>query len=59
MKVNNPHDKFLKETLSNLDTTQDFLTNYLLAEIMGIENLKTLAPQKDSYINEKLEENFF
>ena len=29
MKIQNPHDKFFKETMGNLETAKDFLTNYL------------------------------
>ena len=58
MKINDPHDKFFKETLSNVATAQDFLTNYLPTDIMEIVNLHSLEPQKDSYINKNLEEHF-
>lgn len=58
MKVQNPHDKFFKETLGNVSTAKDFLTHYLPDNIMKIINVNTLEPQKDSYINKNLEESF-
>lgn len=58
MKVQNPHDKFFKETLGNISTAKDFLTNYLPDNIMKVIDVNTLEPQKDSYINNNLEESF-
>ncbi|SMB91825.1 Putative transposase, YhgA-like [Desulfonispora thiosulfatigenes DSM 11270] len=29
MKIQNPHDKFLKKTFSNIEVTRDFINNYL------------------------------
>lgn len=58
MKVQNPHDKFFKETLGNVSTAKDFLTHYLPDNVMKVINVNTLEPQKDSYINNNLEESF-
>lgn len=58
MKVQNPHDKFFKETLGNVATAKDFLTHYLPDSIMKMIDVNTLETQKESYINKKLEENF-
>lgn len=58
MLVQNPHDKFFKETLGNVTIAKDFLTQYLPDNIMKIINVNTLEPQKDSYINKSLEESF-
>lgn len=58
MKVQNPHDKFFKETLGNVSTAKDFLMHYLPESIMNVIDVNTLDPQKDSFINEELEENF-
>jgi len=33
MKIQNPHDKFFKESFGNLSVTRDFLVNYLLLSI--------------------------
>ncbi|MEZ0537302.1 Rpn family recombination-promoting nuclease/putative transposase [Caldicellulosiruptoraceae bacterium PP1] len=58
MKVQNPHDKFFKETFSNIEVTKDFLINYLPEGIVKIIDLDTLELQKDSFINEELQEVF-
>ena len=56
--INNPHDKFFKETMSDLATAQDFMKNYLPKEILEIINLDVLTLEKDSNIDEELEEQF-
>lgn len=58
MKVENPHDKFFKETMSNVATAKDFLMNYLSESVLRVVDLNTLNPQKDSFINPDLEEYF-
>lgn len=58
MKIQNPHDKFFKETFGNIAIAKDFLSNYLPQNIMDIIDINSLEPQKDSFINEKLQENF-
>ncbi|MCX7885067.1 MAG: Rpn family recombination-promoting nuclease/putative transposase [Caloramator sp.] len=56
MKIQNPHDKFFKETFSNIEIAKDFIVNYLPQDIVKIIDLDTLVLQKDSFINEKLKE---
>ncbi|SHI17453.1 Rpn family recombination-promoting nuclease/putative transposase [Desulfosporosinus lacus] len=46
--IHKPHDKFFKETLSDIGTAKDFLQNYLPQEILDIIDLETITPQKDS-----------
>lgn len=58
MNIQNPHDKFFKETLGNVETAKDFLTHYLPKDLLEVMDVNTLEPQKDSFINEELEENF-
>ena len=58
MKIHNPHDKFFKETFSNVEVAKDFINNYLPQNIVDIIDVNTLEPQKDSFINEDLEEVF-
>lgn len=58
MKIQNPHDKFFKETFGNVTVAKDFLNNYLPQSLMGIIDIDTLEPQKDSFINEELRESF-
>lgn len=56
--INNPHDKFFKETLSDIETTKDFMKNYLPKDLLSVIDLEKLIPQKDSYIEKELEESF-
>lgn len=58
MKIQNPHDKFFKETFGNVEIAKDFLNNYLPENIIKVIDVNTLEPQKDSFINEELEEGF-
>ncbi|SKA96162.1 conserved hypothetical protein (putative transposase or invertase) [Caloramator quimbayensis] len=58
MKLQNPHDKFFKETFSNIEVAKDFIRNYIPANIIKIIDLDTLELQKDSFINEQLQEVF-
>lgn len=58
MDIQNPHDKFLKETLGNVETAKDFITNYLPKEVLQVMDVNSLEPQKDSFINKELEESF-
>ena len=58
MKVQNPHDKFFKETFSNVEIARDFMQNYLPEPILKIVDLQTLDIQKDSFIDENLKEVF-
>ncbi len=36
MEIQNPHDKFFKETLGNVAVARDFLNNYLPQNIVDI-----------------------
>lgn len=58
MKIQNPHDKFFKKTFGDVAVAKDFLNNYLPQKLMGIIDIETLEPQKDSYIDEELKEGF-
>lgn len=58
MEIRNPHDKFLKEMLGNVETAKDFITNYLPQQVLQVMDVDTLEPQKDSFINKELEESF-
>ncbi|SDC39700.1 MULTISPECIES: Rpn family recombination-promoting nuclease/putative transposase [unclassified Candidatus Frackibacter] len=56
--INNPHDKFFKEVLGDLETSKDFIKNYLPSELLNIINIDKLKIEKDSFIDDKLEEVF-
>jgi predicted transposase/invertase (TIGR01784 family) len=56
--IKKPHDKFFKETLSDIETTRDFMKNYFPTEILEIIDLENLSFEKDSFIEKELEELF-
>ncbi|HZW68747.1 MAG TPA: Rpn family recombination-promoting nuclease/putative transposase [Pseudogracilibacillus sp.] len=58
MEIENPHDKFFKETFSDVDVTKDFLNHYLPAGLVEKVNLDTLETQKDSFVTKKLAEYY-
>ncbi|KAF1083697.1 hypothetical protein SPSYN_03154 [Sporotomaculum syntrophicum] len=58
MKIQNPHDKFFKKTFGDVDVAGNFLDNYLPQNIVDIIDMDTLEPQKDSFINNELQESF-
>jgi predicted transposase/invertase (TIGR01784 family) len=58
MKIQNPHDRFFKETFGKVEVAKDFLNNYLPENIIKVIDVDTLEPQKDSFVNEELQEGF-
>ncbi|MFZ2463837.1 MAG: Rpn family recombination-promoting nuclease/putative transposase, partial [Caldibacillus thermoamylovorans] len=58
MKIQNPHDRFFRESMGNVTTAKDFFTHYLPKNVLQIIDLNTLEPQKDSFITQELEEGF-
>lgn len=54
--INNPHDKFFKETLGDVSVAQDFIENYLPENILDIIDIDTISPLKDSFIEKELQE---
>lgn len=58
MHLKNPHDKFFKETFGDVTIAGDFLVNYLPESVLEYIDIDTLDPQKDSFIDKKLEETF-
>ena len=58
MKLATPHDNIFKYVFRRRKAAEDFITNYLPAEISKQFDLSTLAIRKDSFIDEKLAEHF-
>ena len=56
--IQNPHDKFFKQTFGELTVAKNFLYHYLPSALLQATNLNTLEPQKDSFIDEQLKESF-
>ncbi len=57
-KIQNPHDRFFKETWTNPEVARDFLETYLPSEILSAINLDSLEICKDSFVTEELGEFF-
>lgn len=58
VKLQNPHDKFFKDSFGNVSVAKDFLLNYCPSEVLQVLDLATLEPQKDSFLTPELEESF-
>ena len=56
--LTNPHDKFFKEIFGKPDLAADFVRNYLPPTIVDALDLASLEVQKESFVDEKLEESF-
>ncbi|MBW1650709.1 MAG: Rpn family recombination-promoting nuclease/putative transposase [Deltaproteobacteria bacterium] len=56
--VSNPHDKFFKEILSDINNAKSFFQEYLPQDILKAVNLDTLIIQKDSFIEKDFKEFF-
>ena len=56
--LTNPHDKFFKEIFGKPELAADFVRNYLPSAIVNSLNLESLEVQKESFVDEKLEESF-
>ncbi|OXS25271.1 MAG: transposase [Acetobacterium sp. MES1] len=57
-KVQNPHDKFFKDTFSNPLVVRDFIENYLPESILKLVDLNELEIQNSSHVDEELNEVF-
>lgn len=57
MDVYNPHDKFFKEMLGDVETAKDFIANYLPEKVLNVMDVNTLEVQKTSFINKDLQES--
>ncbi|MDM8525776.1 Rpn family recombination-promoting nuclease/putative transposase [Desulfococcaceae bacterium HSG8] len=56
--MKNPHDKFVKETLTRRENAVSFFREYLPPEIVSQLDWRTLKIAKDSFIKPELEERF-
>lgn len=55
--INNPHDSFFKELLSQPQNARDFLRYYLPPEISAEFDLRHLALVRDAFVDESLKEH--
>ena len=54
MTVQNPHDKFFRETFARIEIARDFLREYLPPDVAADLQLDTLELQSDSFVDEDL-----
>ncbi len=57
-EVNNPHDSFFKRLFGHLPTMEDFVRQYLQAELVSALDMTTLTLEKESFIDPKLRGHF-
>jgi predicted transposase YdaD len=55
-QLNNPHDKFFKETFSRLEVAQSFIQEVFPPDLLERLNLSTLKRVNDSFTDAELEE---
>jgi predicted transposase/invertase (TIGR01784 family) len=56
-QLNNPHDKFFKETFSRLEIAQSFIQEAFPPDLLERLNLSALKRVNDSFTDEELEEH--
>lgn len=52
--ISNPHDHFFKETFSDVEVVKQFAKHYIPEQFLRIIDINTLAPLKDSFIQDEL-----
>ena len=57
-KINNIHDKFVRESFSDVERAQSFFEKMLPAELIKQLDFNTLKDTKESYIDKELSEYF-
>ena len=56
-EIENPHDKYFKRAMSDLDIVRDFIFNYFPKELKEKIDLKEMKQFKNDAVNNILEEN--
>ncbi|MCC6603506.1 MAG: Rpn family recombination-promoting nuclease/putative transposase [Anaerolineae bacterium] len=57
MTVQNPHDRFFRESFSRPDIVRNYLEEYLPANVRDLLKLDTLTQQDGSFIDEAMQEH--
>ena len=57
MTVQNPHDRFFRESFGRPEIVRNYLEEYLPAEVRRLLNLDSLARQEGSFIDEAMQEH--
>lgn len=55
MTVQNPHDRFFRESFGRLEVVRNYLEEYLPADVRRLLNLDSLARQEGSFIDEAMQ----
>jgi predicted transposase YdaD len=58
METSNPHDRFAKTVMSNLDNAKDFFFGVLPPDLKRCLDLDALELDTDSYVDDDLAEFF-
>lgn len=56
MTVQNPHDKFFRDSFGRVDIARNYLEEYLPTEVLTLLNLDTLHLQDGSFVDETMQE---
>lgn len=56
--LNQPHDKYFRATFGEVGFASNLLTSYLPKDLLNLVDISTLEPQKESYLDKKLQEQF-
>ena len=56
LEINNPHDLFLKATLSSPQASQDFFQAHLPVHLLSRIDLDSIQPTQKSYVTAALKE---
>ncbi len=57
MAINNPHDRFFRQTFSDLMLARSFLQHYLPPEVLALLDLDGLTLRQESYVDEELQDH--
>ena len=57
-KVNNPHDKFFKQTFSEVEVARDYIETFFPEDVKFLLDLASTKQQNTSYVTEQLEDYF-
>lgn len=55
MSIQNPHDRFFRESFGRLDVVRNYLEEYLPSQIVDVLALDTLTRQDGSFIDEEMQ----
>ena len=55
--INNPHDRFTRQSLMHLPTARSFLEHYLPPDVVQVLDVSTITRRDGSFLDERLREN--